>query len=130
VKKNPVVVQTPAANQNRLRMNFVVMNMSLAFLYHPIPDESRQSLDSRGIQQIQQEGGETNNQLALFTSIKNYIYQELLQKESRKYAKFPYLIPLSYQIMKKIFLLSDSEQREKLLLEICQQAGNSVNLVV
>lgn len=40
------------------------------------------------------------------------------------------MIPLSYEIMKKIYLLSDSEQREKLLIEICQQAGNSVNLVV
>jgi hypothetical protein len=41
----------------RLRMNFVVMNLSLALLYHPIP-EDKQSL--------------------LINRIYNYVFQELL----------------------------------------------------
>lgn len=40
-KKNPIIAQTPSLSQNRLRMNFVVMNLALAFLYHPIPEDSR-----------------------------------------------------------------------------------------
>ena len=46
-KKSQQASQLPAIGQNRLRMNFVVMNLSLAFLYHPIPEDPRLTPDYR-----------------------------------------------------------------------------------
>ena len=39
VKRNQQPSQIPAVIQTRLRMNFVVMNLALVFLYHPIPED-------------------------------------------------------------------------------------------
>lgn len=93
----------------RLRMNFVVMNISLALLYHPIPEEKKGRMVGR---------------------IYQYIFQELLQKDSKNYTKFPYLIPLSYQIIRKVLMLMSPSERETHLLQICEKAGESVTYTV
>lgn len=96
-------------NYTRLRLNMVIMNISLCFLYHQMSKEAKEKLISK---------------------IYNYVFSELLQKDSKNYTKFPYLIPLSYEIIKRILFIDEPAQRAEHITDITQRATNSLDTIV
>ena len=63
--------------------------------------------------------------------IYEFIMNELPHKDSTNFHKFPYLIPLAYQLMKKILTsCTDKQEKDKLLKDVAQKAGESVKIIV
>ena len=77
-KKNPVPSREEVAGQarKRFRVNFVLLNISLAVLHHPKIKEVREK------------------EAELLRTIYEYVMKELQQKYTKDYVKYPYLIPL------------------------------------
>jgi len=67
----------------RFRLNFITMNVALCLLYQYEGREGEQKLKEKSYA---------------------FIMNELPHKDSTNFHKFPYLIPLAYQLMKKILV--------------------------
>ena len=94
----------------RLRLNFVTMNVCLTLLYQFEGKEGEQKLRDK---------------------IYEFIMHELPHRDSTNYHKYSHLIPLSYVLMKKIVTSCvDNNQKQKLLKDISDKAGESVKIIV
>ena len=98
------------ATYKRFRLNFITMNVALCLLYQYEGKDGEQKLKEK---------------------IYDFIMTELPHKDSTNFHKFPYLIPLAYQLMKKILTsCSDKHEKDKLLNEVAKKAGESVKIIV
>lgn len=104
--------ENPLYQGKRLRMNFVILNVLLAVLYHPKIDENKQKMEE------------------LFKTLLEYIFKEITLKQSKDYIKYPYLIPLSYQIIKKIVSLSEENKQSELIDVIKNKVKDSVKTII
>jgi hypothetical protein len=110
--------------RKKLKMNFVVMNICLAYLYHPKNKERDQN----------QEALSRNREVDMLKNIYDYVLRELPHRHSKDCINFPHLIPLGYHIIRRILKICEREKLDSKLEEyfddICNKAGESVKMIV
>jgi hypothetical protein len=113
-KKNqsPIRDEIPGMIRKRLRVNFVLLNISIAVLYHPKIKENKEK------------------EAELLRTIYDYVMKELQHKYSKDYVKYPYLTPLGYHIILKILRLCDDHKRSEYFEDIRNKASESIKMLI